>query len=611
MSSSAAEGQVVVHDQTLWRDLSAASDDRVFGEAWLTLACRMIGGNGAAALLLMPGGGRPPVLCGNAPGSPPDPALLSAAHAAMQAGRGTLQPGPLGVTRLAYAVQLDGAPIAAAAFEIATGPNLADPRQAMRRVQWAAAWLRDWRRRADAAELRGVNERTTLALDLLAAALEEAAFAASCRVAVTELATRFGCERVSIGFSRRHRSSVVAISHTAQFGRSMSLVTRLAEAMDEAIDQRGPVLFPAPDAADAVATTAHAALSKAHGSDVVLTVPLFVRDRFAGAVVFERDADQPFDQATLDLAEAVVAILGPALIDKREAERAIPLLIADRVAGQAVHIFGAGHWGRKLTLAAVVLALLFCQFARGPYRISAEARVEGAVQRAMVAPFDGFLAAAAVKAGDIVREGDTLASLDDRDLVLERLRYVTERQQHLGEYDQALNLGNRADAGRYRALADEASAQIRLVDEELQRTRITAPFDGLVVSGDLSQSIGTPVRRGDMLFEIAPMRDWRVVLRVPESQVADVIADQTGLVMVSALPDLPLPFTVLRVVPVAEAHDGKMVFRVDATLDATQPRLRPGMEGLGQIDAGRGRLVWIWFRSLLHWVRLESWAWLP
>jgi hypothetical protein len=35
------------------------------------------------------------------------------------------------------------------------------------------------------------------------------------------------------------------------------------------------------------------------------------------------------------------------------------------------------------------------------------------------------------------------------------------------------------------------------------------------------------------------------------------------------------------------------------------------MEGLGQIDAGRGRLVWIWFRSLLHWVRLESWAWLP
>ena len=74
---------------------------------------------------------------------------------------------------------------------------------------------------------------------------------------------------------------------------------------------------------------------------------------------------------------------------------------------------------------------------------------------------------------------------------------------------------------------------------------------------------------------------------------------------------MALPFTVLRIVPIAEAHDGKMLFQVDATLDATTPRLRPGMEGLGQIDAGHARLVWIWFRSLLHWVRLESWAWLP
>jgi transcriptional regulator with GAF, ATPase, and Fis domain len=214
----------------------------------------------------------------------------------------------------------------------------------MRQVQWTAAWLREWRRRSDAAALRSVSDRTTLALDLLAASLEQEKFAAACRVAVTELATRFGCERVSIGFSRRHRCSVVAISHSAQFGRSMSLVKMLAAAMDEAIDQRAPVLYPTHDDDDVVVTTAHEALSKAHGSGMVLTVPLFVRDRFVGAAVFERAADQPFERATLDLAEAAMAILGPALIDKREAERAIPLLVADRVAMQAVHLFGPGHW---------------------------------------------------------------------------------------------------------------------------------------------------------------------------------------------------------------------------------------------------------------------------
>ncbi len=586
----------------------------------------MVAGAGAGTLLLLPGSARNPVMCGWPAGSPPDPALLSAAHAAMRAGRATLQPGPQGVTRLAYPVQLDGAAVAAAAFDIAGGPNTSDARQAMRQVQWAVAWLRDWRRRRDAVEARRINERTTLALDLLAAALEEQHFAASCRVAVTELATRFACERVSIGFSRRHRSEVVAISHTAQFGRSMNLVRMLADVMDEAIDQHGPVLHPSPQAGEpaaggpdtevsetdvALATRAHAALAGAHGAGVVLTVPLFVRDRFAGAVVFERSSDRPFDQTTVDLAEAVVAILAPALIDKREAERSLPAVIADRVAAQAIHLFGLGYWGRKLSLAAIAIVLAFCAFARGPYRVAAEARVEGAVQRALVAPFDGFIAAASVKAGDTVHAGQTLASLDDRDLVLERLRWVTERQQHMAEYDQALSRGNRADAGRFHALADEASAQTRLIDEQLIRTQIDAPFDGLVVSGDLSQSIGAPARRGDVLFEIAPLDDWRVVLRVPESQIADVVPGQHGKLLVAALPDVALPITVLRIVPVAEPHDGKTVFRVDAALEATTPRLRPGMEGLGEIDAGRGRLVWIWFRSLLHWVRVESWAWLP
>ena len=35
------------------------------------------------------------------------------------------------------------------------------------------------------------------------------------------------------------------------------------------------------------------------------------------------------------------------------------------------------------------------------------------------------------------------------------------------------------------------------------------------------------------------------------------------------------------------------------------------MEGVGKIAVGRARLAWIWTRSLLDWVRLASWQWLP
>jgi hypothetical protein len=35
------------------------------------------------------------------------------------------------------------------------------------------------------------------------------------------------------------------------------------------------------------------------------------------------------------------------------------------------------------------------------------------------------------------------------------------------------------------------------------------------------------------------------------------------------------------------------------------------MEGVGKIMAGTHRLGWIWFRSLLHWLRITTWKWLP
>ena len=138
--------------------------------------------------------------------------------------------------------------------------------------------------------------------------------------------------------------------------------------------------------------------------------------------------------------------------------------------------------------------------------------------------------------------GDLLAAFDDRDLVLERLRWVTERQVHAGEYDEALSAGKRADAVRLESQLAQADAQIHLADEQLARTRLTAPFDGLLVSGDMSQSIGAPVRRGDVLFELAPLDGYRVDLEVGENQVADVVPGQEGHLVLASLPDETLAF---------------------------------------------------------------------
>src|SRR6185312_12944251 len=106
---------------------------------------------------------------------------------------------------------------------------LRDSRQAMRHLQWAVSWVRDFLRRRRTGTEQQASERMSLALDLLAAVLEEERFSAASRLAATELATRLACRRVSIGLLRRGQSEVESISHSAQFGKRMNLVRMLAE----------------------------------------------------------------------------------------------------------------------------------------------------------------------------------------------------------------------------------------------------------------------------------------------------------------------------------------------------------------------------------------------
>lgn len=597
-------------DQALWRDLVAGADERSFAEAWLGLLCRTVR-DGTGAVLLLGDVAAPPRVTASWPsGLGVAAELTEIALGAIQNDRGlakaALRPSP---TRLAFPLRLDGKPAGAVAIEIASSDEAA-VRAAMRQLQWAAAWPRERWLAARQATREAAASRTALALDLIAAIIDQPGAIAACRLAATELALALHCERVAIGFVHRGSVRLAAISHSAAFGRQMQLSRFLSEAMDEAIDQGAIVVWPPVDDSILI-SSAHQRLASLHGGGIALTVPMLCAETAVGAVTFERPAGQPFNQSEIELAELVVSVLAPALAEKRANDRPLAVKAVEAASHQILRLIRPGHAGIKLALAAAVALGVAALVVRTEDRIHASAELEGKVQRAIVAPFDGFVAQADHKAGDTVRTSDLLAAMDDRDLVLERLRWSTERQAHLVEYDAALAAGKRADAARLQAQIDEATAQVGLADAELGRARLLAPFPGLIVSGDLSQSIGAPVKRGDVLFELARRGDYTVALKIDESEVAEIRPGEHGKLIISSLPGLKLPIVVTRVAPIAVAQDGRMMFHAEADLMLHSERLRPGMDGLAKIDAGRARLVWIWSRPFLHWLRLTTWSILP
>jgi multidrug resistance efflux pump len=233
------------------------------------------------------------------------------------------------------------------------------------------------------------------------------------------------------------------------------------------------------------------------------------------------------------------------------------------------------------------------------------------VKRAAVAPFQGYIVGAPTRAGDLVRRGQVLCVLDDRDLRIERSKWLSQEEQLQKQYNQAVATRSAAQSVILTTQIDQAKAEVALIDEKLARTRVVAPFDGIVVTGDLSQSLGAPVEQGQLLFEIAPLEAYRLVLQVDERDIADVMPHQRGRLVLAGLPEQPIGFEVVKITPVSATKEGHNYFRAEARLDRTPPTLRPGMEGVGKIEVERRLLLRIWTRQLVDWARLTAWKWTP
>lgn len=617
MSGSATNGlsgeagsddRVFLTEPALWQRLQSATDFEEAAAAWLALQAAMLPAAQSGAVFAGDGPGKLSRIAIWPATSQAD--LTETAQAALSEKRSVVRE-LLAEGGAVIGVPLGeaGDPFACAVFRLATR----DPerwRAAIRRIGWGGAWLVARHSGAAASRDSAQLQRARTALDLLAGALEQTRFDAACLASATDLAIRFDCARASVGFSQGGRTRIAAISHTAQFGHQMNLVRSLGACMDEALDQRSLILFPG-TGGEAVIDTAHAELARLRHNGHVLTVPFLAGDRFVGAFTLERAGDQPFEPETIEIVRAACAAVGPVLEEKRLNDRWLPRKILDSAVGGLKALVGPGHVAAKLGLLGLAGIVILFSLLKTDYRVTSDARIEGLVRRALVAPYDGYLKTAEKRAGDTVRQGELLAALEDRDLVLERLRWVTERQQRVFEYDKALATRQPATINIVRSQIEQAEAQIKLVDEQLARLKFYAPFDGLIVAGDLSQSIGGAVSRGQMLFEIAPLDGYRVILNVDERVIAEVRPGQKGEVLASALPEEPYPFVVELITPVAEARNGRNAFRVEGRLAQTSTRLRPGMEGIGKIEIDRRLLISVWTRPIADWLRLSLWHWAP
>lgn len=448
-----------------------------------------------------------------------------------------------------------------------------------------------------------------LALQITARALSQDSSAEAATSVVTELATRLSCERVSIGFREGRELKLYALSHSARYESRQNLIKRIEAAIEEAVDQKETLVYPATDKSTFM-LQAHDELAKNHGGSFICTVPLIHHGRVTGGIIFERSsAATAFTPETIELCEQLAALFAPILEFRRLNDRPLSEKTKELVKSAASGVFGSGHLGLKFVVAVSVLAVMTLIMVQWDYRVSANSVLEGTVERVITAPEEGYIKDAPARPGDLVSAKQTLATLDDRDLKLEKLQWSGKQKQIRKEYREALAGRERSQIGIMRTQLDQAQAQLEILEKKLERTVISAPIGGVIVSGDFTRALGSPVERGQIMYKVSPLDHYRVLLDVDESDVAELSVGMKGELTLSAAAEDTFEIVVDKITPVSEAGDGANYFQVEASLVETPQFLRPGMQGVSKIEIGERRLLWVLTHKLVDWLRLKLWAW--
>jgi len=477
----------------------------------------------------------------------------------------------------------------------------------LRHVETAIKWLQF----LSSSEVAGGGSsgNAALALQIATRALSEDASKAAATSVVTELATRLSCERVSIGFREGHELKLYALSHSARYESRQNLIKRIETAIEEAVDQKETLVYPAADN-NTFMLQAHQELASNHGGHFICTVPLMHNEQVTGGVIFERStAAAEFAPETVELCEQLAALFAPILEYRRLNDRPLPAKAIELLKSAVSGILGRGHLGLKTVLAMGGLIVLLLTLVQWEYRVSANSVLEGTIERVITAPEEGYIKEAPARPGDLVSAMQTLATLDDRDLQLEKLKWTGKQKQISKEYREALASHDRSQIGILRAQLDQAQAQIEILGKKLERTVISAPIAGVIVSGDFTRALGSPVERGQILYKVSPLDDYRVLLDVDESDVAELSVGMKGELTLSAAAEDSFEIIVDKITPVSISGEGVNYFQVEASLVETPVFLRPGMQGVSKIDIGQRQLLWIWTHKLVDWLRLKLWSW--
>ncbi|NOQ42679.1 MAG: HlyD family efflux transporter periplasmic adaptor subunit [Desulfuromusa sp.] len=443
-------------------------------------------------------------------------------------------------------------------------------------------------------------------LDLLLLLNKQKKFIAAAMTVVNETAARYHCSRVSLGWLEKGYIRLQSISHMEQFEPKMEIVNQLEAAMEEALDQDEEIQFPTPQAAGSI-NHDHEKYAEKQQVQQLISLPLRIAGQPVGVLTCERATD-PFNSNDIRSLRILCDQISIPLAERKKTDRWFVAKLAESIKKKASGLLGAEHTLAKLVgllCCGLLLAIITIKL---PYRVEAPFILRSKDVRQITAPFAGYIDQVQVEIGQTVAPGSLLLSLDNSDLLLEEASALANRVRYLREAEKFQARNALIDMKIAQAQADQAQAQLELIQYRINQAQLRSPISGIIVVGDNTERLGAPVEKGELLFKVARHEKLFAEIKITEQDIHEITSEQTGELAFVSRPQQSYPFLIKQIDPLALTEEsGNIFIGRSEVFAAGELWWRPGMSGIAKIEIGKRRIIWIISHRTVNFLRLLVW----
>lgn len=211
-------------------------------------------------------------------------------------------------------------------------------------------------------------------------------------------------------------------------------------------------------------------------------------------------------------------------------------------------------------------------------RFEAIGTIEAIEEITVVSEIDAAIISLPFQEGSYIKRGQLIAQLDDEQLSAEVLRAEALYDQTKSSFNRIKSIVDQK-AGTLQDLDDAtadlkvAEANLALAKSRLAKTKITAPFDGMV--GSRKVSVGTYLRAGQIITNLANLNTIRVSFSASERFLSNLKRGAEVIVTSPVYPAYEVKGKIIAIEPILDSQTRNV--QVVAKVENPGLKFRSGM----------------------------------